>query len=306
MADYHSRTEKRQALQNTGKKGKPPTGGGGKKKKSIFRRVLLILILLFLFFILAGTITVFAIIKNAPNLDPAALKDPVSSQIIDKNNKVATSVFQTQQRTYVSINKIPDLVQKAFVSTEDARFYKHFGIDPYRIGGAIVANITHGFGSEGASTITQQVIKNSYLSPKKTLTRKIQEAYLAIKLEQKYTKKQILEMYLNKIYLGEQAYGVGTASKVYFGKKVEDLTLAQSAMLAALPKAPSYFDPLSNPSAAKKRRDLVLDLMVKNKAISQAQADKAKQVSMKDMMKGHQKLTSSKSKYDAFCKLCLS
>ncbi len=307
MADYHSRTEKRQAMQNKGKKnntGKngnvPAGGGGGNKKKSIFKRVLLILTLLFLFFILAGTITVFAIIKDSPALNPAALKDPVSTQILDKNNKAFTTVFQNEKRIYANINEIPDQVQQAFISTEDARFYKHFGIDPYRIGGAVVANLTHGFGSEGGSTITQQVIKNSYLSPKKTLTRKIQEAYLAIKLEQKYTKKQILEMYLNKIYLGESAYGVGTASKVYFGKKVENLSLAQSAMLAALPKAPSHYDPLDNPTDAKNRRNLVLDLMVKHKAITQAQADKAKAVPMDKMLKGHQKLAKSKSKYDAY------
>ncbi|MFC7392668.1 transglycosylase domain-containing protein [Scopulibacillus cellulosilyticus] len=297
MTEYKSRAERRQAKQKDNDK--QPKGKKG-NKKGLFKRIVLIIFLVILFLVLAGVITVFAVIKQAPSLDPKLLKDPMSTTIYDKNGHKIDTVYSQQNRTYAPINKIPEVVQDAFISTEDNRFYKHFGIDPYRIGGAVVANITHGFGSEGGSTLDQQVIKNSLLTPKKTLTRKVQEAYLAIKLDQKYSKKQILEMYLNKIYLGEQAYGVGTAAKVYFGKNVKDLTLPEAAMLASLPKAPSYYDPLANPKAAKQREDLVLDTMAKNHYITQAQADKAKQVSIKEMTKDHKGLKTPKRKYTAY------
>lgn len=300
MSEYKSRTEKRQAMQQKQPKGKNK-GNNKEKKKSLLKRIVLICLLLLLFFVLAGTITVFAIIKGTPELDPKLLRDPISTTILDNQDHKIDTVYNNENRIYAPIDKIPKIVQQAYISTEDARFYKHFGIDPYRIGGAVIANFKEGFGAEGASTITQQVIKNSYLTSKKTLTRKIQEAYLAIKLEQKYTKKQILEMYLNKIYLGEgNTYGVGTASKVYFGKNIQDVSLAQAAMLAALPKAPTHYDPLQHPEVAKDRRNLVLDLMVKHNAITQDQADQAKKVPMDTMLKDHQEIKKTKTKYNAF------
>lgn len=292
-----SRAERRQAKRQDNQN--QPKGQKG-KKKGLFKRIALICFLIILFLVLAGVITVFAIIKQAPTLDPKLLKDPMSTTIYDKNGHKIDTVYTQENRTYAPINKIPKVVQEAFISTEDNRFYKHFGIDPYRIGGAVVANLTHGFGSEGGSTLDQQVIKNSLLTPQKTLTRKIQEAYLAIRLDQKYSKQQILEMYLNKIYLGEAAYGVGTAAKVYFGKNVQDLTLPEAAMLASLPKAPSYYDPLANPKEAKQRQELVLDTMAKNHYITKEQADKAKQVSIKELTKNHKGLQKPKRKYNAY------
>ncbi|WP_141603524.1 penicillin-binding protein 1A [Terrilactibacillus laevilacticus] len=305
MVEYNSRMERRKAMQQQKNKnaqhGQKQSNPTKKNRKKTFKRVALICLLLFLFFILASMITVFAIIKNAPSLDPKMLKDPISSQIIDKNGKMATNVFNGNNRTYSDIDKIPKNVQNAFISTEDARFYQHFGIDPYRIGGAVVAQFKKGFGSEGASTITQQVVRNSFLTQKKQMTRKIQEAYLAIKLEQKYTKKQILEMYLNKIYLGAGAtYGVSNASKLYFGKNIQDVTLPQAAMLAAMTRNPGYYDPLRQPEHAKQRRDLVLDLMVQHHAISKEEAEKAKKVSIKEMTKGHTKVKQNKTKYSAY------
>ncbi|MTT32613.1 PBP1A family penicillin-binding protein [Terrilactibacillus sp. BCM23-1] len=304
MVEYNSRMERRRAMQKQKNKnaqhGQKPNPTKKNRKKG-FKRVALICLLLFLFFILASMITVFAIIKNAPALDPKMLKDPISSQIMDKNGKMATNVFNGNNRTYSDIDKIPKNVQNAFISTEDARFYQHFGIDPYRIGGAVVAQFKKGFGSEGASTITQQVVRNSFLTQKKQMTRKIQEAYLAIKLEQKYTKKQILEMYLNKIYLGAGAtYGVSNASKLYFGKNIQDVNLPQAAMLAAMTRNPGYYDPLRQPKHAKQRRDLVLDLMVQHQAISKEEAEKAKEVSIKEMTKGHAKVKQNKTKYSAY------
>ncbi|GGE39074.1 penicillin-binding protein 1A/1B [Pullulanibacillus camelliae] len=291
MADYTSRQERRKAMQNNKGKNKK----NNKKKKSLFKRILLTLVLVVLFMALAGSIAVAIIIHNAPTLDESKLKIASTNEIygVNENGKnVVLATTGSQNRIYAPIDKIPQVVKDAVVSVEDARFYHHFGIDPVRIGGSVVANVKNGFGSQGASTIDQQLIKLSYLTPKKTLTRKIQEAYLAVKLDREYTKDQILEMYLNKINYNEGAYGVATAAKTYFGlslNQLNDISLAQAAMLAGIPNLPAYYDPITHPDNAKKRRDLVLDMMVKNHKITQAQADKAKKVTIKEMLKNRPK-----------------
>lgn len=309
MAEYRTRMERRRASElesqsdngNNGKHAAPKSSGGGRKKRGWVKRLLIIFFLIILFLILAGTITVFAIIKNAPALNENELRNPVSSVIYDQNNRQATSLDTGISRQYVSINQIPLVVQDAYISTEDTRFYQHFGIDPIRILGAGVAQFTKGYKSEGASTITQQVVRNAMLSQNKTFTRKIQEMYLAIQVEKKYTKKQILEMYLNQIYLGSgPTYGVAAASEHFFGTNIQNVTLPQAAMLAAMTRNPGYYDPLLEPVHAKERRDLVLDLMVKNKAITPTQAAQAKAVSIKDMTRGHKAVPVSNRKYGAF------
>ncbi|RYM06354.1 PBP1A family penicillin-binding protein [Sporolactobacillus sp. THM7-7] len=308
MVEYHSRMERRRALeeekqrtQEARNRHTKKSGSGGGKKRGWVKRVLIILLLAVLFFILAGSITVLAIIKNAPALNTDNLRDPISSVIYDKNGKKATNVYTGENRMYTKINAIPKVVQDAFISTEDVRFYKHIGIDPIRIGGAGVAQFTKGFKSEGASTITQQVVRASFLTQDKTFSRKIQEAYLAIQLEKHYTKKQILEMYLNKIYLGGgPTYGVSAASEKYFGTNIRNATLPQAAMLAAMTRNPGYYDPVAHPDRAKERRDLVLDLMAENKAITPDQAAEAKRVSIKEMTKGHHEIKESTRKYSAF------
>ncbi|HSU79702.1 MAG TPA: transglycosylase domain-containing protein [Candidatus Angelobacter sp.] len=294
MPDYKSRFERRQAQAKTPKQKKPP-------KKGLFKKIVLSVVVLIVLLGISGIIAVAAMIHSAPALKATDLKTPVATKIYFNDGTLMTTVG-SDNRSYAPINKIPDIVKEAFISTEDTRFYQHFGIDPYRIGGAIVANFTHGFGAQGGSTITQQVVKNDVLTSHKTITRKVQEAYLAIKLEQEYSKDQILEMYLNTIFLGDRSYGVATAAQDYFGLSVDQLkniSIAQAAMLAALPKAPSYYDPTRNPEAALQRRNLVLDLMVKNKAISQADADKAKKVSIKDMLKKGSGTKKNKRNYDA-------
>ena len=162
-----------------------------------------------------------------------------------------------------------------------------------------MANFKDGFGAEGGSTITQQVVKNSFLSPKKTVKRKVQEMWLAYQLERKYSKQQILEMYLNKIYFASgEVYGIERAAEKFYGvKSVKDLTLDEAAMLAGLPKAPTTYNPVTNPENATKRRNTVLNLMAKNGFITQAEADKAKQV---DVQAHLAKQTESTSKYDVF------
>lgn len=307
MAEYHSRMERRRALEREKQQTKTNrratgngTSGGG-KKRSWFKRLIIVFLLGLLFLILAGSITVLAIIKNAPALNTDNLRDPISSVIYDKDGKKATEVYTGENRMYTSIDDIPELVQNAFLATEDVRFYKHFGVDPIRIGGAGVAQFTEGFKSEGASTITQQVVRMSFLTQDKTFTRKIQEAYLAIQLEKKYSKKQILEMYLNKIYLGDgPTYGVAAAAQKYFGKDLKEIRPEEAAMLAAMTRNPGYYDPINHPEEAKERRDLVLDLMVDNHVISSEDASQAKKVSIKEMTKNHKDIKQGHRKYDAF------
>jgi penicillin-binding protein 1A len=218
---------------------------------------------------------IYAYVNGTPKLTEDALNDPQSSMIYDMNNEFVTYVTGSERREYAEIENIPELVQQAFISTEDVRFKEHMGVDVKRIFGAALANVQDGFGAEGASTITQQVVKNSVLSSDKTIERKVQEAYLAIQLEQKYTKDEILEMYLNKIYFGGGAYGVATASKTYFNKSLKDLNPAEAALLAGLPQRPSGYDPFLHPKAAEERRNTVLHLMYKNGAISKEQKEEA-------------------------------
>ena len=180
-----------------------------------------------------------------------------------------------QRRYYVSIDEIPEKVIQAFVAAEDRNFFKHGGVDFKAIFRALIANLKAGRVVQGGSTITQQLAKNLFLTRERTLQRKIKEALLAIKIERTFSKKKILELYLNQIYLGNGAYGVEAASRVYFGKSVRELTLEEAALLAGLPKAPSKFNPFVNPDLAKKRRDYVLTRMYEDGYITKEEYEKA-------------------------------
>lgn len=182
------------------------------------------------------------------------------------------------KRTYVPYEDIPKVLEEAVLATEDARFYEHNGVDIIRIGGAFVANIQEGFGAEGGSTITQQVIKNSLLTTEKTITRKVQELWLAFQLEQKYSKQEIIEMYLNKIFFPGNVYGVAQAAKSFYGKDLNELELHEAAMIAGIPQSPNNYNPRTNPENAEKRRNIVLSLMAKHGFISEAEADEAKKI----------------------------
>lgn len=248
---------------------KPP------KKKSPMRRFLWIVgILVFLIIAGAGCGFIGATMSDLPevvNVKPAA-----SSQIYDVHGNLITTVHATENRLPVKLSQVPKDLQNAFIATEDNRFYSHHGVDPIGIMRAIWVNIAHDGVAEGGSTITQQLARNAFLTQDRTLKRKIMEAMLAIRIEQYYTKQEILEMYLNQIYFGQGAYGVQAAAHVYFGKNVQDLDLAQSAMLAGLPQSPNYYSPLTNYKAGKARQAVVLGQMVKYDYIDQATADKAK------------------------------
>lgn len=241
--------------------------------RKLNRTRLAIVIACFLAIIGIGTAAgVFAYaLKDMPAWNPKALEPNMPSYIYDKDGKLITKIY-VENRDPVDFDKIPDTVKSAFLSIEDIRFYDHKGLDLRRIIGSLVADIKAGRKAQGASTITQQLVKRAFLSPDKTLKRKLQEAFLAIELERKYTKDEIFEMYLNQIYFGEGAYGIQSASQVYFGKDVQNLTLEEAALLAALPKAPNSYSPLKDMAAATKRRNLVLSNMAKYGFISEDQA----------------------------------
>lgn len=239
------------------------------------KKVLIFLLSTGIVFMLIGLGVFFWMVKDAPELDEKLLKDPIASSLLDANGNEFAQIGQSQ-RIYTKYKDIPPVLEKAVLSTEDARFYDHYGVDFIRFGGAVIANIQDGGYSQGGSTITQQVVKYSFLTFDKTLTRKFQEMWLAIQLERKYTKQEILELYLNKIFYGARSYGVAKAAETYFGvTDLKDLTLEQAALLAGIPQRPNAFNPFTNPKAAEERRNLVLKLMVKNEAITQAEADQA-------------------------------
>ena len=197
-----------------------------------------------------------------------------SSQFFDNKGNLLCTVDSEEDRLPVSISKVPKNMQNAFLAAEDIRFYEHGGIDFRGIARAVYTNLLYGE-VQGGSTITQQLAKNYFLTQERTITRKIHEAFIALQLEQKYSKQEIFEMYMNQIYFGQGAYGVETAANTYFGKHVQDLDLAQCAMIAGLPKSPNYYSPLANPKAAAARQKTVLEQMYKYNFITKDQMDKA-------------------------------
>ncbi|MBT9249994.1 PBP1A family penicillin-binding protein [Bacillus halotolerans] len=300
MSDqFNSREARRKA---NSKSSPSPKKGKKRKKGGLFKKTLFTLLILFILGVVGGAVTFAVMVSDAPSLDENKLKTPYSSTIYDKNGKEIAE-YGSEKRSYVSIDEIPDVVKEAFIATEDARFYEHHGIDPVRIGGALVANFKDGFGAEGGSTITQQVVKNSLLSHQKTLKRKVQEVWLSIQLERNYSKDEILEMYLNRIYFSPRAYGIGKAAEEFFGvTDLSKLTVEQAATLAGMPQSPTAYNPVKNPDKAEKRRNIVLSLMKKQGFISDSQYNKAKKVAVKDegvvSQKEYEKTNSNK--YSAF------
>ncbi len=195
--------------------------------------------------------------------------------IYSQNGDLLTKLYK-ENRVYVPLEKIPKDLKNAIIAIEDTNFYVHHGIDFWGIARAMVTNIRQGRLAQGASTITQQLARNAFLTLRKTFYRKIQEAYLAVQFERLYTKSEILEMYLNEIFLGHSAYGVQTASQQYFGKNVWELDLAESALIAGLPQSPNNYSPLNNPNRAIRRRNVVLDRMAELDYISEEDAERAK------------------------------
>lgn len=208
-------------------------------------------------------------IRSLETFTPSAI-----TRIYAADNKLLAELYR-EKRDPVPLEKIPAYLQKAVITAEDRQFYTHSGIDLKGIARAIITDIMAGGFVQGASTITQQLSKTLFLSPQKTLIRKLKEALLSLQLERRYTKNEILELYLNQIYFGSGAYGVESAARIFFGKPVSMLDLAECAMIAAMPKAPSAYSPLSHPELAIKRRNIVLKQMRVTGSINDLQYAKA-------------------------------
>lgn len=255
-----------------------------KSRRRRLRPGRLFAILGLLFVILAGlsAIGLLAVsIKDIPAWNSEALLSSNSTLIYDRDNKLVAKVG-IENRVPVAIKDIPEMVQQSFLAAEDHRFYQHHGIDFKGIIRAVFKDITGAGKHQGASTITQQLVKLSFLTPEKTFKRKIQEVILAIQVEHYYTKPEILEMYLNKIYFGQGAYGIQAAAQTYFKKDAKDLTLAEASMLAGIPKSPNYYSPLAaketpedQPHQSKTRQKTVLQLMADYGFIEKSKADEA-------------------------------
>ena len=212
---------------------------------------------------------------NMPSLDALTDYRPKIPLRIYTSDHVLIGEFGEERRDIVHFKDVPDSLKKAILAIEDARFYDHGGVDLTGIARAGFVALTNGHASQGASTITMQVARNFFLSSEKTYTRKIYEMLLAYRIERALTKDQILEVYMNQIYLGQRAYGFASAARVYFGKDLKDITLAEAAMLAGLPKAPSAYNPVVNPKRAKVRQEYILQRMLELNFITREQYDEA-------------------------------
>ncbi|OLL29585.1 penicillin-binding protein [Burkholderia sp. SRS-W-2-2016] len=251
-----------------------------KRKRPLWQKLLIGLLGL----IVAGIVCValllgYALVVATPNLPSLdALTDyrPKVPLRIYTADHVLIGEFGEERRDIVHIQDVPGSLKKAILAIEDARFYDHGGVDLTGIARAGFVALANGHATQGASTITMQVARNFFLSSEKTYTRKIYEMLLAYKIESKLSKDQILEVYMNQIYLGQRAYGFASAARVYFGKDLKDLTLAESAMLAGLPKAPSAYNPVVNPKRAKVRQEYILQRMYELHYISAEQYDDAR------------------------------
>jgi len=229
----------------------------------VYSRVIKIAIFIFLIPIIFGAGFGYALVNYLEIPDVKILetyKPKSATRLYADDGSLFAEIF-VEKRIPIPITQMPEHLKNAFIAIEDVRFYKHFGIDLRGIGRAMFRNIFKGHITEGASTITQQLARNLYLTRQKSFKRKIEEAILAVQIERTYSKDEILNMYLNLIYLGEGAYGVEAASYTYFHKKASELTLEESATLAAMTKSPSRLSPFKNITKAKERRDIVLQKM---------------------------------------------
>ncbi|MEY4698669.1 MAG: hypothetical protein RIR85_89 [Pseudomonadota bacterium] len=223
--------------------------------------------------ILIGLVIVYALVvakPNLPDLDTITdYKPKVPLRIYTADNALIGE-FGEERRNIIAIEEIPSYLKNAVVAIEDERFYEHGGVDYWGVLRATLANLRGGL-SQGASTITMQVARNFFLTNEKSFTRKIYEVLLAWKIEANLSKEQILELYMNQIYLGQRAYGFSSAAQIYFGKDIQRISIAEAAMLAGLPKAPSAYNPVVNYRRAKIRQEYILQRMRDLKMITPSQ-----------------------------------
>lgn len=245
------------------------------KMAFFWRKGLWALMSLFFLLVVACSFLYLYLESQLPNVDSLkTVQLQVPLQIFSKDGQLIQE-YGEKKRIPLAYDEIPKLLVYALIATEDQRFFEHPGVDIMGLGRATVRMIKTGTKSQGGSTITMQVARNFFLSRKKTFLRKFNEIMLAIKIDRELSKEKILELYLNRVYLGNRAYGVGAAAMVYFGKPLKELNLAELAMIAGLPQAPSTQNPIANPSAAKKRRDHVLERLLEEHYINDEQYQNA-------------------------------
>jgi len=270
----------------------PPPSNLGKKRSPLRCFFAVALVLMFFLLLAGGAVGLHFYLKFHRDLpDVTMLKDYRPSLITTVYSDAGDVIgkFYIEKRVLRPLNQIPDLLIKAFIAIEDARFYHHHGIDLQGISRAFWANLRAKQITQGGSTITQQLAKTLFLSPERKIQRKIKEMILALEIERRFTKEEILELYLNQIYFGAGAYGVEAAAETYFGKTVDELRLSEMATLAALPKSPGRFDPFKHPDDSKMRRSLVLARMYGEHFITRKEMEEAKAELLELRKKGNEK-----------------
>jgi len=270
----------RRRSQNNHKSSKRNQGKRGKSNRSgmaLWKKILLGIVGAGVVVGVALSIIAFVWISDSPTISEEDLFGTIASSVYDNEGNV---VYETSQNDRIIVDE-SDISQQAFdavTSIEDQRFMEHNGFDPIRIAGSFLANLKAGGIAQGGSTLTQQLVKLTSFSTNEedqTYKRKVQEIWLAIQLEQDYSKQEIFEFYINKVYMANGVYGIGTAAEVYYGKSLSELSIAQTALLAGMPQAPNAYDPYSDPEAAEERRNLVLAEMLDNEKITQEEYDEA-------------------------------
>ena len=246
-------------------------------EKNRISKVRIFFALLSVFSVAAGIIigSIYWMLSELPQIKALEAYKPIESSHVYSSEGELLAELYLERRTFIPHYRIPEHVKKAFVSIEDIRFYKHHGVDVIGIMRALYHDVKAGSIVQGGSTITQQLAKMLFLKPDRSIKRKVREAVISIQIEKRYTKDEILGLYLNQAYFGTRAYGIEAASQTYFGKSTDELNIAEAALLASLPKAPSLYSPFKNPERAKERRKTVLKEMLKHKFITEAQFKEA-------------------------------
>lgn len=243
--------------------------------RKLFYLLLTVSISLAVIAALFGAWGYFYLTRDLPRLSRIEDYNPAAVTRVLARDGTLIAEFFSERRYPAKLDEVPDLVRKAFLAAEDASFYTHHGVDPVSILRAVFKNMQSGNAKQGASTITQQVVKNLLLTPEKSFVRKGKEAILSYRLERRFTKDEIFEIYLNQIFFGNTAYGIKAAARIYFHKELSALTLAEAAILAGLPKAPSSYSPLKNPKKSRQRQQQVLTQMVEAGFITRSEMSKA-------------------------------
>ena len=267
------------------------------------RRWFQVLVVLSLVGVIAGAIAIYVVLdpfrQRADSFDFADINNLAKASIIyDRNGVEIERIFDLENRDPVELEKVPYHMQQALVAIEDARYYQHDGVDYMGIVRAVFRNLKAGRQQQGASTITQQLARNAYGMTERSYERKLVEAFLAHRIEQNFSKGQIMEMYFNRIYFGSGFWGVNSASKGYFGKEIQDITVEEAATLCGLIKSPNRLSPFNNPDGSKKARDYVFERMVAEKMLTRTEANELRAKPIKTVTRRQERKNSFKYPYE--------